>query len=94
MSELSHSRKLCLGSFEHLNDKSVAELRGLPHLETLILSPVYGTNPETTVTKTGLLCLQKLPSLKTLYVGWHGKWTMPVDRLRELLPDVKVKAGD
>jgi hypothetical protein len=94
LSDLPHLRRLYLGSFEHLNDKSVAELRVLPHLETLILAPVYGTNPETTVTENGLLSLQKLPNLKTLYVGWHGEWTMPVDRLRELLPNVKIKAGD
>jgi hypothetical protein len=94
LSELPHLRKLYLGSFEHLNDKSVAELRVLPHLETLILAPGYGTNPETTVTDAGLVSLQKLPKLKILYVGWHGRWTMPVDRLRELLPNVKIKAGD
>ncbi len=94
LSELPHLRKLYLGSFEHLNNKSVAELRVLPHLETLILAPVYGKNPETMVTDAGLLSLQKLPMLRTLYVGWHGTWTMPVERLRELLPEVTIRAGN
>jgi len=94
LSELPHLRKLFLGSFEHLNDKSVAELQELPHLDTLILAPIYSTNPEKTVTEVGLLSLQKIPRLKTLYVGWHGKWTMPVNELRKILPNVKIKAGD
>jgi hypothetical protein len=94
LSELPHLRKLYLGSFEYLNDKSVAELQALPHLESLVLAPVYGTNPEKTVTDVGLLSLQKLPKLETLYVGWHGRWTMPVEKLRELLPKVQIKTGD
>ena len=42
------------------------------------------------VTEQGLKSLQDLPRIKTLYVGEHGKWTLPVDQLRELMPDVKV----
>ena len=82
------------GSFEHLNDKSIAELQMLPHPETLILAPVYGMNSEKMVTDAGLRSLQKIPKLKILYVGWHGKWTMPVEKLQKLLPTVKIKAGD
>lgn len=93
LSALPQLRKLYFGSFENLNDKSVAELQVLPHLETLILAPVYSTNPDRTVTDVGLLSLQKIPKLKTLYVGWHGKWTMPAEKLRELLPKVTIKAG-
>lgn len=77
-------------SFEHLNDQTVAELRVLPHLETLVLAPVYADNPKTCVTEKGLEGLRDLPKLRTLYVGYHGKWTLPVDKLRELLPDVNV----
>lgn len=54
--------------------------------------PVYFTNPKTTVTEAGLKSLQDLPSLRTLYVGYHGKWTLPIDRLRELLPSVDVRS--
>ena len=83
---------LYLSSFEHLHDASIAELRVLPRLETLVLAPVYATNPKTTVTERGLESLRNLPRLRTLYVGHHGKWTLPVDRLRELLPSVDVLA--
>ncbi|TWU56720.1 hypothetical protein Poly51_26370 [Rubripirellula tenax] len=81
---------LYLSSFEHLNDASVGELSVLPNLETLVLAPVYATNPKTTVTDAGLESLKALSRLKTLYVGYHGKWTLPVDQLRELLPGVDV----
>ena len=57
--------------------KSIAELQVLPHLETLVLAPVYGANPETTVTDVGLLSLQKLSKLETLYVGWHRPLSSP-----------------
>lgn len=82
---------LHLSSFEHLNDASVAELKVLPQLESLVLAPIYSTNSKTRVTDAGLRSLQQLPKLKTLYVGYHGKWTLPIDRLRELLPDVDVR---
>ena len=63
----------------------------LPHLESLVLSPVYNVNsPEKCVSDHGLRSLQELPKLKNLFVGWHGKSTMPVDKLRELLPKVNV----
>jgi len=42
------------------------------------------------VTEAGLRSLQQLPSLKNLFVGYHGKWTLPIDKLRELLPNVNV----
>ncbi|TWT98486.1 leucine-rich repeat domain-containing protein [Stieleria varia] len=83
---------LYLSSFEHLNDASVSELCELPFLETLVLAPVYATNPKTTVTYTGMATLANLPRLKTLYVGHHGKWTLPVEKLRELLPGVDVRS--
>lgn len=91
LNKLPALRTLYLSSFENLNDKSVAELQVLPHLETLVLAPVYFTNPEKTVTDAGLQSLQNLNALKTLYVGWHGKFTMPIERLRELLPEVDVR---
>jgi len=94
LSQLPRLRRLYLGSFENLNDKSVSELQMLPHLETLVLSPVYGTNPQKQLTEVGLRSLQNLSSLRTLYVGWHGEWTMPVDTLQALLPQVKIKAGE
>jgi len=90
---LPHLQKLYLGSFEHLNDQSVAELKVLPHLETLVLAPIYGTNPNKAVTDRGLASLQELPRLRTLYVGWHGKWTIPVEKLEVLLPEVEIKTG-
>jgi hypothetical protein len=90
LKELPRLHTLYLSSFEHLNDASVAELSVLPHLESLVLAPVYSANPKKTVTAAGLEGLKQLPSLRTLYVGYHGKWTLPVERLRELLPDVNV----
>jgi hypothetical protein len=54
LSELPSLHMLFFSSFENLNDKSVAELKDLPHLQSLIIGPVYGSNPETTVTETGL----------------------------------------
>lgn len=83
---------LFLSSFENLNDGTIAELSMLPQLETLVLAPVYSTNPKTTVTDAGLESMKRLSALKTLYIGYHGKFTLPVDRLRELLPNVDVKA--
>lgn len=84
---------LILSSFENLNDASVAELKELHHLQTLVLAPVYANNPEKTVTDAGLESLKELPSLRTLYVEYHGKWTMPVEKLQALLPGVKVLRG-
>ena len=92
LASLPKLHTLFLSSFEHLNDVTVAELSFLPHLETLVLAPVYSTNPQTTVTDAGLESLKHLSALKTLYVGYHGKFTLPVERLRELLPNVEVKA--
>lgn len=92
LQELPSLHTLYLSSFEHLNDTTIEELGVLPHLETLILAPVYGTNPKTTVTEQGLAHLQRLSRLRTLYVGYHGKWTLPIDRLRELLPNVDVQS--
>ena len=92
LASLPKLHTLFLSSFEHLNDATVAELSVLPHLETLVLAPVYSTNPQTAVTDAGLESLKQLSALKTLYVGYHGKFTLPVERLRELLPDVEVKA--
>ncbi|MEZ6089293.1 MAG: hypothetical protein R3C05_14920 [Pirellulaceae bacterium] len=91
LDDLPNLHTLYLSSFEHLNDATIAELKVLPHLSTLLLSPVFATNPQTSVTEQGLLSLQQLPRLKKLYVGHHGKWTLPVERLRELLPDVDVR---
>jgi hypothetical protein len=84
---------LILSSFENLNDASVAQLKELPHLQTLVLAPVYMNNPEKTVTDAGLASLKELPRLRTLYVDYHGKWTMPVEKLQALLPGVKVLRG-
>jgi len=84
---------LILASFEHLNDASVAQLKQLPHLQTLVLAPVYANNSERTVTDAGLASLKDLPSLQTLYIGYHGKWTIPVEKLRLLLPEVNVQRG-
>jgi len=84
---------LILSSFENLNDASVAQLKQLPHLQTLVLAPVYANNPEKTVTDAGLASLKELPSLRTLYVEYHGKWTMPVEKLQSLLPRVNVLRG-
>ncbi|MGB7327470.1 MAG: hypothetical protein WBD31_21520 [Rubripirellula sp.] len=90
--ELPRFHTLYLSSSEHLNDATVSELSVLPNLETLVLAPVYATNPKTTVTDAGLASLKDLRRLKTLYVGYHGKWTLPVDQLRELLPGVDVRS--
>jgi hypothetical protein len=92
LASLPKLHTLFLSSFENLNDGTVAELSVLPQLETLVLAPVYSTNPKTTVTEAGLEGLKRLTALKTLYVGYHGKFTLPVDRLRVLLPNVEVKA--
>ena len=92
MKDLPRMHALYLSSFEHLNDASVSELSVLPNLQTLVLAPVYATNPKTTVTEMGLKSLKSLPRLKTLYVGYHGKWTLPIDQLRELLPGVDVRS--
>lgn len=92
LQDLPRLHTLYLSSFEHLNDASVSELSVLPNLQTLVLAPVYATNPKTTVTETGLNSLKNLPRLKKLYVGYHGKWTLPVDQLRELLPGVDVRS--
>lgn len=90
LSQLPKLQTLYLPSFENLNNDSIAELKELPHLSNLIMGPVYGSNPKRTVTEAGLISLQQLPSLKNLYVGYHGKWTLPIEKLRELLPDVNV----
>ena len=84
---------LILSSFENLNDASVAQLKELPHLQTLVLAAVYANNSEITITDAGLASLKDLPSLRTLYVEYHGKWTMPVEKLQALLPAVKVLRG-
>ncbi|MEQ1828295.1 MAG: hypothetical protein ABL921_20210 [Pirellula sp.] len=92
LASLPKLHTLFLSSFEHLNDAAIVELSVLPQLETLVLAPVYSTNPKMTVTEAGLEGLKRLAALKTLYVGYHGKFTLPVDRLRVLLPDVEVIA--
>jgi hypothetical protein len=84
---------LILSSFEHLNDASVAELAVLPHLQTLVLAGVYYTNPDKTITDAGLASLAKIPNLRTLYVEFHGRFTLPVEKLQALLPDVEVRRG-
>jgi hypothetical protein len=84
---------IILGSFENLNDASIAQLKLLPHLQTLVFAPVYGNNPEKTVTDAGLASLMGLPSLRTLYVEYHGMWTVPVDKLQSMLPGVNVQRG-
>ncbi|MCO8124579.1 hypothetical protein NHH03_22765 [Stieleria sp. TO1_6] len=94
LKDLPRLHTLYLRSFEHLNDASVAELSVLPNLETLVLAPVYATNPDATVTENGLKSLQDCRRLRTLYVGYHGKWTLPIDRLRELLPQVDVRSPE
>lgn len=86
-------RTLILSSFEHVNDASLAQLKELPHLQTLVLAGVYGTNPRRTVTDAGLESLQELPSLRTLYVEYHGQWTLPVEKLQALLRGVDVRRG-
>lgn len=92
LANLRRLHALYLSSFEHLNDASVAELRVLPNLDTLVLAPVFSKNPRTTVTESGLQSLTKLRRLRTLFVGEHGRWTLPVDRLQELLPGVDVRS--
>jgi hypothetical protein len=90
LANLPKLHTLFLSSFEHLNDGTIGELKVLPHLETLVLAPVYSTNPKTTVTDAGLESLKQLTGLKTLYIGFHGKWTLPIDQVRALLPEVQV----
>ncbi len=92
LASLTQLHTIFLSSFEHLNDAAIAELAVLPHLETLVLAPDLLTTQQATVTDAGLKSLQQLPALKTLYIGHHGKFTLPVDRLRELLPNVEIKA--
>jgi hypothetical protein len=90
---LPQLRTLILSSFENSNDSSIAQLKELPHLQTLVLAAVYGVNPEVTVTQAGLSTLKELQSLRTLYVEYHGKRTIPVDTLQSLLPKVAVRRG-
>ena len=93
LGRLPQLNTLILSSFENVNDASIAQLKELPHLQTLVLASVYMNNSKTTVTDAGLASLQQLPSLRTLYVEFHGKWTMPVEKLQLLLPSVKVLRG-
>jgi hypothetical protein len=72
---------------------AIAQFKELPHLQTLVLAAVYGENSETTVTEAGLASLKELPTLRTLYVDYHGKWTLPVEKLQALLPGVSVQRG-
>lgn len=97
LSGLPELRLLLLKSFEHLNDASLADLAALSNLETLVIAPVYSdaenANPQRVVTDAGLASLQRIPKLKKLFIGYHGDWTAPVDKLRELLPGVDVQPG-
>jgi hypothetical protein len=62
-------------------------------LKTLVLAAVYANNSDVTVTDAGLVSLKDLPSLRTLYVDYHGNWTMPIEKLQSLLPGVDVQRG-
>ena len=91
LKELPNLTTLFLNSFEGVNDQSLKDLKNLPHLKTLVLHAVYAKNSDRTVTENGLDALQAIPHLKTLYVAWHGEWTLPIDKLRKLLPNAEVK---
>lgn len=93
LGKLPNLTTLIISSFEHVNDASVAELKQLRHLQTLVLAGVYATNPEKTVTEVGLAGLKTLPSLRTLYIEYHAKWTLPVEKLQAMLPNVNVQPG-
>ena len=93
LADLPRLRTVYLNSFENLNDASVAELSELPNLETLVLAADYLPGSEKSVGESGLQSLANLPQLKTLYVG-HRKFMLPVDRLKELLPNVDVRSPD
>ena len=91
MANLPKLQTVYLNSFENLNDASVAELSVLPNLETLVLAADYLPNTEKAVSESGLQSLTNLPQLKTLYVV-HRKFMLPIDRLKELLPNVDVRS--
>jgi hypothetical protein len=91
--ELPKLKTLILSSFENLNNASIAQFKELPHLETLVLAAVYGENPETRVTEAGLASLKELPCLRTLYIDYHGEWTLPVEKLKSLLNGVSILPG-
>ena len=95
LADLPQLSTVYLSSFEHLNDASVAELSVLPNLETLVLSAAYTKDSVKTgdaMSQAGLQSLTKLTRLRTLHVGYRGKWMLPVDQLRELLPNVDVRS--
>ncbi len=93
LSALPRLHTLILSSFENVNDASIAQLKELPHLQTLVLHAEYAENPEKCVTEAGLAGLRGLPSLRTLYVEYHGQWTLPIEKLQRLLPGVTVQPG-
>ncbi len=88
---------LILSSFEHVNDASLAQLKRLPHLQTLVLAGVYAdspkANPKLVVTNAGLASLKELPSLQNLFIESHGKFTLPLETLQKMLPEVRVQLG-
>lgn len=92
LKDLPNLHTLYLSSFEHLNNATLGELTVLPRLKTLVFAPVYGSNPKTTVTEPGLEAFKRMPGLETLFVGYHGKWTLPIEQLRKMLPDVDVRS--
>ncbi len=97
LASLPRLHTLILASFEHLDNAALADLAHLPHLRTLVISPDnFGEregDPEKGVTDAGLLALADVPQLRTVYVGSRGPYTVPVDKLRALLPDVRVRRG-
>ncbi|MCA9075394.1 MAG: hypothetical protein KDA93_10195 [Planctomycetaceae bacterium] len=88
---------LILSSSENLNDAALADLAQLPHLQTLVISPIYVGRqkgyPEKVVTDEGLETLANVPQLSTVYVGTSGAFSQPVDKLQAILPNVSVRRG-
>ena len=97
LSGLPNLHTLILSRFEHLNDATLADLRHLPSLKTLVITPVYIDRPRTdhdgSVTDTGLSSLAEVSSLQTIFIGFHGPSTVPVAKLQETLPSVWVRRG-
>ncbi len=97
LSGLPKLHTLILSRFEHLNDAALSELRHLPHLKTLMIAPVYIDRPPTdhedSVTDAGLRSLAEIPQLRMIHIGFHGPYTVPVSKLRSMLPGVRVRRG-
>ena len=95
LAKLPELEALYFGSFAQTNDRSLADLQKLPKLTKLAIAPVFhpeGKNHDSAITDAGLESLKSFPALKELLVAPHGeKFAVPIERVREMLPDVTIK---